>query len=100
MHPLSGVAQRASGLGPDASLASVLTFGLLGIHSSAADHVVKDEAVRGTVVWEFGEGEDRQFVFRDLTSEERRSIPITPSREDPEKKDEKAEESDEEESDD
>ena len=100
MHPLSGAALRAGGLGPDASLASVLTFGLLGIHSSAADFVVKDEAVRGTIVWEFGAGDDRQFVFRDLTSEERRSIPIMPSREDPEKKDENAEESDEEESDD
>ena len=100
MHPLSGVAQRAGALGPDASLASVLTFGFLGIHSSAEDHVVRDEAVRGTVVWQFGEGEDRQFVYRDMTSEERRSIPIMPNREDPEKKDENAEESDEEESDD
>ena len=97
MHPLSGVAQRAGALGTDASLASVLTYGFLGIHSSAADHVVRDEAVRGTVVWQFGEGEDRQFVYRDLTSEERRSIPIMP---DPEKKDGNAEESDEEESDD
>ena len=111
MHPLSAVAQRAGALGPDASLASVLTFGLLGIHSTAAEYLDGDNALRATVVWQFGEGEDRQLVFRDMTHEERQLIPVstngerrpTPtatSSDAPEKKEENAEESDEEESDD
>ena len=110
MHPLSGVAQRAGALGPNASLASVITFGLLGVHADAAEYLDGDDALRATVVWQFGEGEDRQLVFRDMSSEERQLIPVStigdrrppnaPSSDAPEKKDENAEESDEEESDD
>lgn len=103
VHPLAGLVQRDGALSPDASVASILTFGCCGFHASAADHITRGSATRGTVVWEFGESRNCQIVYRDMTIEELDNIPITPNEEKPEKRDEREEEiekSNEEESDD
>ena len=78
LHPLAALVQRGGALGSDASVASILTFGCCGYHSSAADHVTSANASRGTMVWEFGEGEDRQIVYRDMTEEELDNAPLNP----------------------
>ena len=76
LHPLAALVQRGGALGSDASVASILTFGCCGFHTSAADHVSSANASRGTMVWEFGEGENRQIVYRDMTGEELNSVPL------------------------
>ena len=78
LHPLAALVQRGGALGSDASVASILTFGCCGYHSSAADHVTSANASRGTMVWEFGEGENRQIVYRDMTEEELDNAPLNP----------------------
>ena len=55
-----------------------MTFGCSGFHSSAAGHVEGVNASRGTMVWEFGEGENRQIVYRDMTEEELDNAPLNP----------------------
>ena len=76
LHPLAALVQRGGALGSDASVASILTFGCCGFHTSAADHVSSVNASRGTIVWEFGEGENRQIVYRDMTGEELDNVPL------------------------
>ena len=110
LHPLAALVQRGGALGSDASVASILTFGCCGYHSSAAGHVEGANASRGTMLWEFGEGENRQIVYRDMTGEELDNVPLTPRGKKPAKKNTRGnennsqehdrDESDEEESDD
>ena len=83
LHPLAALVQRGGALGSDASVASILTFGCCGFHTSAADHVSSANASRGTMVWEFGEGENRQIVYRDMTGEELDSVPLRDPPRDP-----------------
>ena len=76
LHPLAALVQKGGALGSDASVASVLMFGCCAYHSSAADHVTGANASRGTMVWEFGEGENRQIVYGDMTEEELDNAPL------------------------
>ena len=78
LHPLARLVQKGGALGPDASVASILTFGCCAYHSSAADHVTSTMARHGTMVWELGEGENRQIVYRDMTEEELDNAPLNP----------------------
>ena len=86
MHPLADLVRRGGALAADASVAIILTFGCCGFHTSAVDHVTNANALRGTVVWEFGEGENRQIVYRDMSGNELDTIPFSPRRERPERR--------------